>query len=368
MGSIFLYIGGISHALDFQHSESADSSELLPPFEQRHLGSDVRSEDQNISSAQQTAEIRQTANRTPETLFALAEPLPSVEVAHIHIRRTRDVPGAGDWQTNGAHTFDPIKITTRGRGVTFNPDTNEIIMTGEGIGLRSFGTGGGVERIQPESYNAQKANTAPLPFKLGGFGKMGSPAYVGNTIYVPITKGSGSKILALNANSLSSEMSITSDLPRERQPGGTKWVAIDGQYAYTSPADTGDFINRYDIKSPGRERSWPAHQKIMLEPHLRDIQGGAFYNASLYVIAKEGEGGAIHKIDIARDGAHASVTRLFDVKSKLGIDKPFDVKSIAFFKGRSGNVEMHILTQEYNSTTAGMRVASPTLHHLTPVA
>ena len=189
-----------------------------------------------------------------------------------------------------------------------------------------------------------KKNINPLPeiCTKRGNNHIGGISYYNGKIYAPVEgkegEGSTSCIVVFDAETLEAENVY--DLTEEQFPDGVPWCAVDQSTGllYASMWDTTKTIYVYDTQN-----DMAFVKALTLSESIRRIQGGEFYNGTLYLSQDNNRNGAIRKI-LAVDVNSGEVS----VKMERDIgNEDYEAEGMTFTKTEDG-VVLSVL--DYNRT------------------
>ncbi len=187
------------------------------------------------------------------------------------------------------------------------------------------------------------SNTNPLPdiCKVRGNNHIGGISYYDGKIYAPVEGGDKvpACIVVFDAGTLKATGEVY-DLPSADFPDGVPWCAVDGEtgYLYASMWKDTKKIYVYDVND-----GMKLVKTLTLTSTIRRIQGGEFFDGTLYLSQDTKNNGKLRNIlSVDVETGEVSVV----AERNIGSEK-FEAEGITFTKDENGTV-MHVL--DYNKT------------------
>lgn len=249
-------------------------------------------------------------------------------------------PKASDTATAdfvSSHTYILVDALMMGQGITTDGEYYYVSGSITALNLTSLA------KISVEDMKIAERNVNPLPEKCTDRGNnhIGGISYYNGKIYAPVEGGDEcyACIVVFDCETLESTGEIY-DLPNELYDDGVPWCAVDTKtgYLYASKWNDIETIYVYDINDsmkPVREIDLKGMEKI------HRIQGGEFYNGTLYLSEDVKNNGTMKNI-LAVDVKTGKVT--LAAERDVGGDN-IEAEGLTFLKDENGAV-MHVL--DYN--------------------
>lgn len=249
-------------------------------------------------------------------------------------------PKASDTATAdfvSGHTYILVDALMMGQGITTDGEYYYVSGSITALNLTSLA------KISVEDMKIAERNVNPLPEKCTDRGNnhIGGISYYDGKIYAPVEGGDEcyACIVVFDCETLEPTGEIY-DLPNELYDDGVPWCAVDTKtgYLYASKWNDIETIYVYDINDsmkPVREIDLKGMEKI------HRIQGGEFYNGTLYLSEDVKNNGTMKNI-LAVDVKTGKVT--LAAERDVGGDN-IEAEGLTFLKDENGAV-MHVL--DYN--------------------
>ena len=249
-------------------------------------------------------------------------------------------PKASDTATAdfvSSHTYILVDALMMGQGITTDGEYYYVSGSITALKLTSLA------KISVEDMKIAERNVNPLPEKCTDRGNnhIGGISYYNGKIYAPVEGGDEcyACIVVFDCETLEPTGEIY-DLPNELYDDGVPWCAVDTKtgYLYASKWNDIETIYVYDINDsmkPVREIDLKGMEKI------HRIQGGEFYNGTLYLSEDVKNNGTMKNI-LAVDVKTGKVT--LAAERDVGGDN-IEAEGLTFLKDENGAV-MHVL--DYN--------------------
>lgn len=249
-------------------------------------------------------------------------------------------PKASDTATAdfvSSHTYILVDALMMGQGITTDGEYYYVSGSITALNLTSL------VKISVEDMKIAERNVNPLPEKCTDRGNnhIGGISYYNGKIYAPVEGGDEcyACIVVFDCETLEPTGEIY-DLPNELYDDGVPWCAVDTKtgYLYASKWNDIETIYVYDINDsmkPVREIDLKGMEKI------HRIQGGEFYNGTLYLSEDVKNNGTMKNI-LAVDVKTGKVT--LAAERDVGGDN-IEAEGLTFLKDENGAV-MHVL--DYN--------------------
>lgn len=183
-----------------------------------------------------------------------------------------------------------------------------------------------------------KINPLPSVCKKRGNNHIGGLSYYKGKIYAPVEGGDEvmACIVVFDAETL--EALEVYDLPNEFFPDGVPWCAVDSDtgYLYASMWDDTETIYVYDVNN---EMAFV--KKLTLSQSVKRIQGGEFFDGTLYLSKDNNDKGKIRDIlSVNVETGEVSVV----AERNIGSEN-FEAEGMTFTVTENGSV-LHVL--DYN--------------------
>ncbi len=255
------------------------------------------------------------------------------------------------------YLFSPAAVSTESAELV-GTDTfimeNALIM-GQGITTDGeyFYTSGTVTAVNVTAlakYDAQtmelvckSINPLPSECKSRGNNHIGGISWYNGKIYAPVEGGDevAACIAVFDAETLKATGEVY-DLPASDFPDGVPWCAVDGEtgYLYASVWAQTKKIHVYDVNN-----SMQYVKTIELSEPVKRIQGGEFYDGTLYLSKDNNDKGEIR--DILSVNVSTGEVALAAERNVGGDRDRVEAEGMTFTEGESGPV-LHVL--DYNRT------------------
>lgn len=249
--------------------------------------------------------------------------------------------------------FSPAAVSTE-TAELIGTDTfimeNALIMgqgiTTDGEYYYTSGTVTGINVTALAKYDAEtleladrKINPLPAVCRNRGNNHIGGISYYGGKIYAPVEGGTEvpACIAVFDAETLKSTGEVY-DLPASDFPEGVPWCAVDSEtgYLYASVWEQTKKIHVYDVNN-----SMQYIKTIELSEPVKRIQGGEFYQGTLYLSKDNNDKGKI------RDILSVNITTgeiAVAAERNIGSES-FEAEGMTFTVGENGPV-LHVI--DYN--------------------
>lgn len=196
--------------------------------------------------------------------------------------------------------------------------------------------------VKDGSLVKKAVNPLPALCVERGNNHIGGISYYNGKIYAPVEgeEGSGSTscIVTFDADTLEAENVY--DLPEEYFPDGVPWCAVDGNTGllYASMWDTTKTIYVYDT-----QKDMAFVKAFTLSESIRRIQGGEFFDGTLYLSQDNNHNGSLRNIlSVDTQTGKVSVVMERDIGSE-----DYEAEGMTFTKTDDG-VVLSVL--DYNRT------------------
>lgn len=242
-------------------------------------------------------------------------------------------------ELTGTDTFIMENALIMGQGITT-----------DGSYYYTSGTVTAVNVTALAKYDAQtmeltdkSINPLPAVCRSRGNNHIGGISYYNGKIYAPVEGGDevAACIVVFDAETLKATGEIY-DLPASDFPDGVPWCAVDSQtgYLYASVWAQTKKIHVYDVNN-----SMQYVKTLELSESVKRIQGGEFYEGTLYLSKDNNDKGEIR--DILSVNVSTGEVGLAAERNVGGDRERVEAEGMTFTEGENGPI-LHVL--DYNRT------------------
>jgi hypothetical protein len=246
---------------------------------------------------------------------------------------------ASGWTLVNARKFNPQDSALKGQGISFNPQNNEVVFSGNT----------GLERTDLR-YDSLGKNALALR-DLPGSAK---PSHIGcidiqdGVLYAPVEDGAKDPkyqhplFAQYDPVSLAYLNKVVQLNTAYAQDDGVPWVAADDTYLYTSKAYDVNQINVYDKKTIG-DYAYPTPperaREIMLLRTITKVQCAKVKDGRLYVLSDDDDKW-LRSVNLDT-GEVRDVLRLKESFQSVDKDGEWEAEGVAFFPGQKDSM-LHV--------------------------
>lgn len=234
----------------------------------------------------------------------------------------------------GTDTFVMESAIIMGQGITTDGEYYYTSGTVTGVNFTAL------SKMDIDTLKVVEKNITPLPSvcKERGNNHIGGISYYNGKIYAPVEGGDEvpACIVVFDAETLEAENVY--DLPASDYPDGVPWCAVDSEtgYLYASVWAQTKKIHVYDVND-----GMKYVKTVELSEPVKRIQGGEFYEGTLYLSKDNNDKGKIRDIlsvNVATGEVNLAAER------NIGSEN-FEAEGMTFSEGENGPV-LHVL--DYN--------------------
>lgn len=228
------------------------------------------------------------------------------------------------WVSAGSKKFGIFQSLDRSQGIT-----------NDGKGHFWFSANQKLMRVKSDYTSVEASNSSPFSAALKDLdaNHIGDIDYYNGKIYAPIEDGNTYKhpvIAAYNAQTL--KLETFEEVPRNWQPDGVPWIAVDGPDNYLISAQYSNTtrINFYDLST------FQQVKQVELSHMITSIQGGKVFNGSLYMTANNDKPNsfALYKMNLVS----GQVDKILVFNSAIT-----EIEGLTF-ENRGNEVYLHVLS------------------------
>lgn len=237
-------------------------------------------------------------------------------------------------ELTGTDTFVMESAIIMGQGITTDGEYYYTSGTVTGVNFTAL------SKMDIDTLKVVEKNITPLPSvcKERGNNHIGGISYYNGKIYAPVEGGDEvpACIVVFDAETLEAENVY--DLPASDYPDGVPWCAVDSEtgYLYASVWAQTKKIHVYDVND-----GMKYVKTVELSEPVKRIQGGEFYEGTLYLSKDNNDKGKIRDIlsvNVATGEVNLAAER------NIGSEN-FEAEGMTFTEGENGPV-LHVL--DYN--------------------
>lgn len=237
-------------------------------------------------------------------------------------------------ELTGTDTFVMESAIIMGQGITTDGEYYYTSGTVTGVNFTAL------SKMDIDTLKVVEKNITPLPSvcKERGNNHIGGISYYNGKIYAPVEGGDEvpACIVVFDAETLEAENVY--DLPASDYPDGVPWCAVDSEtgYLYASVWELTKKIHVYDVND-----GMKYVKTVELSEPVKRIQGGEFYEGTLYLSKDNNDKGKIRDIlsvNVATGEVNLAAER------NIGSEN-FEAEGMTFTEGENGPV-LHVL--DYN--------------------
>lgn len=237
-------------------------------------------------------------------------------------------------ELTGTDTFVMESAIIMGQGITTDGEYYYTSGTVTGVNFTAL------SKMDIDTLKVVEKNITPLPSvcKERGNNHIGGISYYNGKIYAPVEGGDEvpACIVVFDAETLEAEKVY--DLPASDYPDGVPWCAVDSEtgYLYASVWAQTKKIHVYDVND-----GMKYVKTVELSEPVKRIQGGEFYEGTLYLSKDNNDKGKIRDIlsvNVATGEVNLAAER------NIGSEN-FEAEGMTFTEGENGPV-LHVL--DYN--------------------
>lgn len=237
-------------------------------------------------------------------------------------------------ELTGTDTFVMENAIIMGQGITTDGEYYYTSGTVTGVNFTAL------SKMNIDTLKVVEKNITPLPSvcKERGNNHIGGISYYNGKIYAPVEGGDEvpACIVVFDAETLEAENVY--DLPASDYPDGVPWCAVDSEtgYLYASVWAQTKKIHVYDVND-----GMKYVKTVELSEPVKRIQGGEFYEGTLYLSKDNNDKGKIRDIlsvNVATGEVNLAAER------NIGSEN-FEAEGMTFTEGENGPV-LHVL--DYN--------------------
>ncbi len=237
-------------------------------------------------------------------------------------------------ELTGTDTFVMESAIIMGQGITTDGEYYYTSGTVTGVNFTAL------SKMDIDTLKVVEKNITPLPSvcKERGNNHIGGISYYNGKIYAPVEGGDEvpACIVVFDAETLEAENVY--DLPASDYPDGVPWCAVDSEtgYLYASVWAQTKKIHVYDVND-----GMKYVKTVELSEPVKRIQGGEFYEGTLYLSKDNNDKGKIRDIlsvNVATGEVNLAAER------NIGSEN-FEAEGMTFTEGENGSV-LHVL--DYN--------------------
>lgn len=238
----------------------------------------------------------------------------------------------------GTDTFVMDSAMIMGQGITTDGEYYYTSGTLTAIGFTA------IAKYTVDGMDFADVNVNPLPSVCTqrGNNHIGGISYYNGKIYASVEGGDEVTACIVTFDTETLEALDVYDLPVEQFPDGVPWCAVDGQtgYLYASMWDETKTIYVYDADN---EMEFVRAITLTGLGSIRRIQGGEFFDGTLYLSKDSHDRGKIRDI-LSVDVSTGEVKLV--AERNIGSES-FEAEGMTFTTGENGPV-LHVL--DYNKT------------------
>lgn len=237
-------------------------------------------------------------------------------------------------ELTGTDTFVMESAIIMGQGITTDGEYYYTSGTVTGVNFTAL------SKMDIDTLKVVEKNITPLPSvcKERGNNHIGGISYYNGKIYAPVEGGDEvpACIVVFDAETLEAENVY--DLPASDYPDGVPWCAVDSEtgYLYASVWAQTKKIHVYDVND-----GMKYVKTVEISEPVKRIQGGEFYEGTLYLSKDNNDKGKIRDIlsvNVATGEVNLAAER------NIGSEN-FEAEGMTFTEGENGPV-LHVL--DYN--------------------